>query len=138
MGVRSEAMKQEKKKTPAGRGAPAKSVDEYLARVPEPFRKALEKVRGVIKAAAPEAVEGINWGMPGYKLNGYLGGFAAFKDHCSFFPGSTLEAFKDDLKNFETTKGSIHFTPDHMIPAALVKKIVKMRVKENAGQVRPK
>lgn len=122
-----------KKKAPARRGAPAKSVDEYLSRVPEPYRKALEKVRAAIKSAAPGAVEGISWGMPGYKLDGYLGGFAAFKDHCSFFPGSTLEAFKDDLKGFETTKGSVHFTPEHPIPAALVKKIVKARVRENKG-----
>ncbi|MHB8054862.1 MAG: iron chaperone [Candidatus Aminicenantales bacterium] len=129
-------MMQVNKKAPTKRGAPAKSVDEYLSRVPAPFRAALEKVRAAYKAAAPKAIEGISWGMPGYKYHGYLGGFAAFKDHCSFFPGSALEAFKDDLKGFETTKGSVHFTPEHPLPAALVKKIVKARVKANESRAR--
>jgi len=126
--------KAETKKAPAGRGKPAESVDTYLARVPEKQRAALEKVRAAIKAAAPKAVEGINWGMPGYKYKGYLGGFAVFKDHLSFFPGSTLEAFQDDIKGFTTTKGSIHFTPESPIPVSLVKKIVRARVKENESR----
>jgi uncharacterized protein YdhG (YjbR/CyaY superfamily) len=117
---------------PAARRNAAKDVDAYLAGVPEPARAALQKVRAAIKAAAPGAVEGINWGMPGYKLGGYLGGFAAFKNHCSFFPGTTLEAFRKDLEGYTTTKGAIHFTPDHPLPAALVKKIVKARVKQHA------
>jgi uncharacterized protein YdhG (YjbR/CyaY superfamily) len=127
-------LKQDKKKAPARRGKPARSVDEYLAGVPEPFRALLVKVRAAFKAAAPAAVEGISWGMPGYEDHGYLGGFAAFKDHCSFFPGSTLGAFKDDLKDYETTKGSIHFTPEHPLPVSLVKKIMRARVKENRAR----
>lgn len=120
-------------KTAARRAKPAASVEAYLAGVPEKQRAALEKVRAAFKAAAPKAEEGISWGMPGYKYHGYLGGFAAFKDHLSFFPGSTLEAFEDDLKDYVRTKGSVHFTPEHPISAALVKKIIKARVKENEG-----
>jgi len=126
-------MKKETTKVAAKRAKTAASVDAYLAGVPEKQRAALEKVRAAFKAAAPKAEEGISWGMPGYKYKGYLGGFAAFKDHLSFFPGSTLEAFKDDLKDYVRTKGSIHFTPEHPISAALVKKIIKARVKENEG-----
>lgn len=118
---------------PTLRAKPAKDVDDYLAGVPEPSRSALRKVRAAIRAAAPKAVEGISWGMPGYKLGGFLGGFAAFKDHCSFFPGTTLEAFREDIKGFTTTKGAIHFTPEHPLPAALIKKIVKARVKQHAA-----
>lgn len=123
-------MTQIKVKTASKKGRPARSVESYLSGVPEKQRAALEKVRAAIKAAAPKAEEGIMWGMPGYKYKGYLGGFAAFKDHLSFFPGSTLEAFNDDLKGFETTKGSIHFSAERPIPVSLVKKIVKARVRE--------
>lgn len=75
--------------------------------------------------------------MPGYKLNGYLGGFAAFQGHCSFFPGTALKAFELDLKSFETTKGGIRFTPEHPLPAALVKKIIKARIKQIEERGRP-
>lgn len=115
----------------------AKDVDAYLARVPEPARTALRKLRATIKSAAPQAVEGISYGMPGYKLNGYLGGFAAFKDHCSFFPGTAIEAFEADLEGYETTKGGIHFRPDHPLPAALVKQIIKARIKQIEERGRP-
>jgi uncharacterized protein YdhG (YjbR/CyaY superfamily) len=122
------------KKAGTGRDArpakPAKDVDSYLAGVPEPGRQALKKLRATIKAAAPKAVEGISYGMPGYKQNGYLGGFAAFKDHLSFFPGTVLKAFDLELKGFPTTKGGIHFTPEHPLPAALVKKIITARIKQ--------
>lgn len=122
---------------PAAKRTAAQDVDAYLAGVPEPARAALQKVRAAIKAAAPGATEGISWGMPGYKLGGYLGGFAAFKDHLSFFPGTTLEAFREDLEGYTTTKGAIHFTPDHPLPVSLVKKIVKARVKQHAAPQAP-
>ncbi len=122
------------KKADAVRGArpakPAGDIDAYLAGVPEPARRALEKLRATIKAAAPQAIEGISYGMPGFKHGGYLAGFAAFKGHLSFFPGTALEAFALDLKGFETTKGGIHFTPEHPLPTALVKKIIKARIKQ--------
>ena len=123
-------MKNGREKPAAKRGGPARDVDAYLAGVPEPARQVLEKLRATIKAAAPQAIEGISYGMPGFKHGGYLAGFAAFKDHLSFFPGTALEAFEIDLKGFETTKGGIHFTPEHPLPAALVKKIIKARIQQ--------
>jgi uncharacterized protein YdhG (YjbR/CyaY superfamily) len=112
------------------------TIDEYLAGVPEEMRTALEELRVVIRKAAPEAVEAIGWGMPMFKLKGNLVGFAAFKEHCSFFPMSTtvMEAHMDELAAYDTSKGTIHFKPGKPLPAALVKKLVKERIKENEAK----
>ncbi len=112
-----------------GNRAP-KNVDEYLAGVPEPARSTLNKMRTAIRSAAPrEATETISYGMPAFKHNGVLVWFAAFSDHCSLFPtGSVIEAFENELKGFSTSKGTIHFSTDKPLPAALVKKMVKARV----------
>ena len=110
-------------------GAP-KNVDEYLARVPEPARSTLNKIRAAIRSAAPpEATETISYGIPAFKYNGVLVWFAAFSDHCSLFPtAAVIEAFKNELKGFSTSKGTIQFPTDKPLPAALVKKMVKARV----------
>jgi uncharacterized protein YdhG (YjbR/CyaY superfamily) len=112
-----------------GKGAP-KNVDEYLAGVPEPARGTLNKIRAAIRSAAPpEATEAISYGMPAFKYNGVLVWFAAFSSHCSLFPtAAVIEAFKNELKSFSTSKGTIHFPTDKPLPTALVKKLVKARV----------
>ena len=110
-----------------------RTVDEYLERVPEPARTTLKKIRSVIRSVAPpEATEGISYGMPTFKYKGMLASFAAFSDHCSLFPGAgpTIE-FKNELKNFQTSKGTIRFTPDKPLPATLLKKILKARIAQN-------
>ncbi len=112
----------------------AKTVEEYLAGVPEPARGTLKKVRAAIRSAAPrEATEAIWYGMPTFKYNGPLVAFAAFSNHCSIFPcsSSLLESFKKELKKFSTSKGTIRFPVDKPLPAALVKKLVKARVAQN-------
>jgi uncharacterized protein YdhG (YjbR/CyaY superfamily) len=108
----------------------AKSVDEYLAGVPQPARSTLNKIRVAIRSAVPsEATETISYGIPAFKHKGVLVWFAAFSDHCSLFPtASVIEAFKNELKGFSTSKGTIHFPTDKPLPAALVKKMVKLRV----------
>jgi len=113
--------------------AAPKSVDEYLADVPEPARTTLEKVRAAIRAAAPaETTEGISWRMPMFKYKGMLLGLAAFSNHCSLFPGpAVIAALKNELKGFSTSKGTIQFPVDKPMPAALVKKVVKARLAEN-------
>jgi len=109
-----------------------KSVDDYLAALPEDARVTLEKIRRTIRAAAPKATEVISYQMPMYKQHGMLVGFAAFKDHCSLFPGANPVAiFKDELKAYKTSKGTIQFPIGKPLPAALVKKIVKARIAEN-------
>lgn len=111
--------------------AKPQSIDEYLARVPVGSRAALEKLRGTIKSIVPEAVETISYEIPTFKLDGrMLVSFAAFSEHCSFFPGGgPIEVHKSDLKAFPTSKGTIRFTPDRPLSSALVKKLVKTRIK---------
>jgi uncharacterized protein YdhG (YjbR/CyaY superfamily) len=116
----------------AAKSAPAKDVDEYLAGVPKEARATLEKLRKTIKAAAPMASEGISYQMPMYKHHGMVVGFAAFKDHCSLFPGSAvMDAHKEELKRYDTSKGTIRFPASKPLPVALVKKLVKARIAEN-------
>ena len=116
-----------------------KEVEEYLARVPEPARGTLNTIRAVIRSAVPpEATEAISYGMSAFKYKGPLVGYAAFSNHCSFFPmnSSLIEAFHDELKSFPTSKGTIRFPVDKPLPAVLVKKLVKARVAENEQKKR--
>jgi uncharacterized protein YdhG (YjbR/CyaY superfamily) len=116
-----------------------KSIDEYLAGVPEPARGTLIKTRAAIKAAAPsEATETISYGMPAFKYKGILVWYAAFADHCSLFPSASIvETFKDDLKDFSVSKGTIRFPLDKPLPAALVKRMVRARVELNESKKKP-
>ena len=109
-------------------------MDEYLAAVPEPARSTLNRIRAAIRSAVPpEATEAISYRIPTFKYKGPLLGFAAFSDHCSLFPMSppVIEAFKNELKDYHTSKGTIRFPVDKPLPAALVKKLVKARIAEN-------
>jgi uncharacterized protein YdhG (YjbR/CyaY superfamily) len=118
----------------AKRTAAPKTVNEYLAAVPEPARSTLKKVRAAIRAAAPaETTELISYGMPIYKYKGTLIGLAAFPKHCSLFLATSplLKMFKDELSRYKTSRGTIRFPTDQPIPATLVKKIVKSRVAQN-------
>jgi uncharacterized protein YdhG (YjbR/CyaY superfamily) len=123
--------------SPKGGSAP-KNVDEYLARIPQPARDTLNKMRAAIRSAVPsEATEAISYGMPAFRHQGVLVWFAAFSNHCSLFPtASVIEAFKDDLKGFSTSKGTIHFPTDKPLPTALIKKLVKARVAQNESKKR--
>jgi uncharacterized protein YdhG (YjbR/CyaY superfamily) len=107
-----------------------KNVDEYLAGVPEPARSTLNKIRAAIRSAAPpEATETISYRIPAFKYKEVLVWFAAFSNHCSLFPTAlVVEAFKNELKGFSISKGTIQFPTDKPLPAALVKKLVKARV----------
>lgn len=124
--------------TAEGEAVP-KSVDGYLAGVPEPARSTLGKVRAAIRSAVPpEATEAIGYRIPTFRYKGALVGFAAFSNHCSFFPMSlaVMEAFQNELKDFDTSKGTIRFPVDKPLPAALVKKLVKARIAENERKKR--
>ena len=115
------------------------AVEAYLAGVPEPARTSLEKVRAAIRAAAPkEATEGMSYGMPAFRYKGALVGYAAFKDHCSFFPMSAarIDSMKDDLEGYRTSKGTLQFPMDKPLSAALVKKMVRARVADNEAKGR--
>ena len=120
---------------PAAKGSPPpKDIDEYLAGVPEPARSTLKKVRAAIRASVPaEATESIGYRIPTFQYKGALVAFAAFSKHCSFFPmsGAVIEKFKGELKGFHTSKGTLQFPLDKPLSAALVKKMVKVRVAQN-------
>ncbi len=113
-----------------------KAVDEYLAGVPEPARTTLNKIRAVIRSAAPpEATEAISYGMPAFKHNGVLVWIAAFSNHCSIFPtASVIGALRDDLRGFRISKGTVQFPTDKPLPASLVKKMVKLRVAQSESR----
>ncbi len=124
-----------KKTKPRDRGSAAKrcaprTVDEYLAGVPQPARGTLEKVRSAIRSAAPrEATETISYGIPAFKYKGVLVWFAAFSNHCSLFPtAAVIEALKNELKGFTISKGTIQFPTNKPLPPALIRKMVKARV----------
>ena len=111
------------------------TIDEYLASVKSEQRAALQKLRQTIRAVVPSAKKCISYGIPAFRLNGRsLVFFGAWANHCSFYPGSsaTVKKFQKDLKDFQTSKGTIRFTPDKPLPATLVKKLVKARVVESA------
>jgi uncharacterized protein YdhG (YjbR/CyaY superfamily) len=112
----------------------AKTVDEYLANTPEPAASTLKHMRAVIRSVVPkETTEVISYGIPMFKFNGMLVGYAAFAKHCSLFPtgSGVIEQFAKELTGYSTNKGTIRFPADKPLPDALLKKIVRARVKEN-------
>lgn len=114
----------------------SRTIDEYLAALDEEKRSALEKLRKTINAVVPKAEECISYQMPGFRLEGkMLVWFGASTNHCSFYPGGIVEQYRDELKGFKTSKGTIQFQPDKPIPVALVKKIVKARIAANQKAV---
>ena len=123
------------KKSAAGK-AP-KTVEEYLAAVPEPQRTTLKKVRAVIHSVLPAgAVEVISYGIPCVKYHGMLVGYAAFTEHCSLFgmSGTLLGPMKEDLKKYSTSKGTIRFAVDKPLPATLIKKLVRAAIAEREAR----
>jgi uncharacterized protein YdhG (YjbR/CyaY superfamily) len=129
-----------KKSNSRGRGlgakadAAPKTIDEYLACIPEPARSTLQKIRATIRSVVPpEATETISYGVPTFTYKGSLVAFAAFSKHCSFFPmgASVLDAFEEELESFRTSKGTLQFPLDKPLSAVLVKKLVKARIKQN-------
>ena len=115
-------------------GKVARSVDEYLAGIPEPACSTLKHVRKVIRSVVPkETTEEISYGIPMFKFRGMLVGYAAFKKHCSLFPtgSGVLDNFAKELEGYRTSKGTIQFPADRPLSDVLIKKIVRARVKEN-------
>lgn len=122
-----------KRRSPAKSGVTHKTVEEYIAAVPEPSRSALLQIRDAIRSVMPAgSVEIISYRIPAFKHRKVLVWYAAFSDHCSLFPtAAVIEEFKDDLKDFRTSKGTIHFSLQKAVPVELIKKLVKSRVKRS-------
>ncbi len=117
---------------PANSEQGAKAVDKYLAAVPEPARSTLKKLRAMLRAAAPrESTEALGYGMPTFRYrDAGLAGYAAFAQHCSYFPMSSavIEKLKNDLRPFQSSKGGFRFPVDKPPSAALVKKLITARL----------
>lgn len=112
------------------------TVDEYLAKVPEPARTTLKKVRAVIQSVVPAGTtEVLSYRMPAFRYRRVLVWYAAFSDHCSLFPtASVIEKLGEELKAYAVSKGTIHFRTDKPLPSSLLKKIVKERLQDVAGK----
>jgi uncharacterized protein YdhG (YjbR/CyaY superfamily) len=117
-----------------------KTIDEYLAYQPEKVMEVLENLRQIIRETAPEAEEVISYGIPAYKYQGMLVYFAAYKKHCSLFAGNGVltEQMEEQLKAYKTSKGTIQFTVEKPLPDELVRKIVKIRMKQNEEKMKNK
>lgn len=112
-----------------------KDIDEYIASFSGDTKDKLEQIRKTVKEVTPEATEKISYGIPTFYLNGNLVHFGGFKDHVSFFPGSYgVAAFKDDLADYETSKGTIKFRLDKPLPLDLIKKITQACAKRNLSK----
>lgn len=113
-----------------------KNIDDYIAAQPLEYRARLEKIRQMIKKAAPEAEEYIGYGMPGFKMGWALVYFALFSKHIGFYPGASGVAnFKKELSDYRTSKGAIQFPLDNPIPFDSIKKITEFRVEENRAKL---
>lgn len=108
------------------------SVEDYLAGLQDPqARASLDRIRSIIMEEIPEVEEVIRYGIPTYKFHGFVASMAAFKNHCSFFPGHTVNDFAEELKAYKTAKGTIQFPLDKPLPDALVRSMIRARKEEN-------
>ncbi len=116
--------------------AKPQTIDEYLQPLSKEKRAELEKIRRAIKSAAPKAEECISYGLPAFRLGGrMLMWFGAAANHCAIYPGAfPIQVHQDELKAFDTSKGTIRFPPDRPLPATLVRKLVKTRIAEDAAK----
>jgi len=107
-------------------------VEDYIANAPTQSREKLKEMRAIIQSSIPEANESISYGMPAYKLDGPLVYFAGYAKHIGFYPtNSGITAFAPELSQYKSSKGAVQFPLDKALPIALIKKIIRFRVKEN-------
>lgn len=113
------------------------TIDEYIASFHPYVQSILEELRQAIRNSAPDAKEAISYQIPTFKLNGNLVHFAAFKNHIGFYPtSSAIARFKKEMSHYEVAKGTVRFPINKPIPFDLIRKIVKLRVRENLARGR--
>lgn len=121
------------KRTQAG------NIDEYIAGFPKNIQHILEEIRATIRKAAPEAEEAIKYAIPTFVYKGNLVHFGAFNNHIGFYPAPTgIEEFEKELSAYQGANGTIRFPLDKPLPLALIRKIVKFRMKRNAQREKTK
>jgi uncharacterized protein YdhG (YjbR/CyaY superfamily) len=125
-----------KTKTKTKARTSARTIDDYLASVGADQRAALERLRRAIRSVAPKAEECISYQLAAFRQEGMLVAFGATSNHCAFYVMSStlLDDYQDELGDYDTSKGTIRFHPDKPLPVALVRKLVKARLAENARQ----
>jgi uncharacterized protein YdhG (YjbR/CyaY superfamily) len=117
------------------RASKPQTINEYLAKLSPERRVALNKLRRTIRTAFPRAEECISYGIPAFRLDGrVVAWFAAAAHHLSFFPGGVLELFEEELKDYQTSKGTVRFQPDHPLPAGLVRRMINARIARTAAR----
>jgi uncharacterized protein YdhG (YjbR/CyaY superfamily) len=115
------------------------NIDEYIQQVPGDVQKKLQGLRQTIRENAPEAKEKISYAMPTFHQEGNLVHFAAYKNHIGFYPApSGIEAFKEELSPYQSSKGAVKFPIDQPLPLALIGRIVQFRVEENLAKAAEK
>lgn len=115
------------------------NIDEYIAGFPPEVQKILQKIRGIIKDAAPDAEEAMKYQIPTFVLNGNLVHFAGFQKHIGFYPTpSAIEAFRGELAGYESAKGSVQFPHDKPVPFTLIRRMVEFRVKQTREKLAAK
>ena len=115
------------------------NFEQYSITFPEEIRERLQKIRALVLKIAPDAVEKISYGMPAFTLHGMLLYYAAHTKHIGFYPFTTaIEAFRDELKDYKTAKGSIQFPNNKPLPLKLISQIIEFRVAENRAKAEVK
>jgi uncharacterized protein YdhG (YjbR/CyaY superfamily) len=118
--------------TRRAKAAKPKTPDDYLAALAPDKRAALETLRERIRAAAPTAEECMSYGIPAFRLHDkLLVAYGAAARHCAFYPGSVVQALRNELKDYDTSKGTVRFSAERPLPATLVRKLVKLRIAKN-------
>ena len=113
------------------KSATSKNIDEYIAGFPQNVQESLQRIRAIVREAAPDAEETLKYRMPTFVLGGNLVHFAAFENHIGFYPTpSAIKAFGTDLEAYQSAKGSVQFPLQRPVPFTLIKKMVEYRVKE--------
>ena len=113
----------------ASKTATPRDIDDYLARVSDDKRAALQQLRATIRKTVPRAEECISYQMPAFRVDGkVVMWFGAGAKHCAFYPGAVVQQFRDELADYETSKGTVRFQPDDPLPAGLVRKLIRARL----------
>jgi len=121
------------KRIPPGKRKP-KTIDEYLALLGPEQRAALQRLRKIILETIPGLEECISYGVPSFRLNGrFLLAFGATPKHCAFYPGAVVEALKEELEGYSTSKGTIRFQPDRPLTKKLVRKLVSAQAERKTS-----
>jgi uncharacterized protein YdhG (YjbR/CyaY superfamily) len=115
----------------------AKTIDGFISTYPPEVRAMLEQIRHTIKKTVPEAQEKIAYGIPTFTYHGNLVHFSAYEKHIGFYPGSApIAELKDELRPYDTAKGTVRFPLDKPVPLELIKKMTLLAMERNLQRMK--